>query len=327
MAKILFRVGDGLLYAGEGSAHKRYDELGTVLGIPAYQHEARIRQQIAGALDELQQVGYLARWGLRRSADRCGWVVEWFGGDVWNRIQKEIRGIEGASNYALPRPVEETAQDHSPRGAEKKVLAQLPLSFAPQAPPVGEGKRELQQDPQSAECQVPRERVGELIQLFRKHRRHPPMGRPPAHEVERAEYLLAEYGWDKAAFVVEYACQEIPKTSGRSGWGRFFGSVMSYVGEALEAYTLKQEAKKTVQAVQTGPTLKELVAKRRAELSPVEIEILRQRAIQAVKSNPFVAQWLKKYQGGEVERERDLHIERTIESFLEQELLSKLRPN
>ena len=320
LAKVLFRVGDGLLYAGEGSAHKRYDELCNVIGIPAYQHESRIHQQLSGPMKELEALGILERWALRPTADRGGWVLEWYAGETWKRIQKEVQAIEGSKSHGLPALAMESAVPQLAPHDETPGQLNLPFS---QKEPAGAQKDPGRGDaptPVDAGQAISPDQVRELIELFRKLRSHPRTGRPPAHETEKAEFLLTQFGPEKAAYIVDYACRQIRQTSGRSGWGRFFGSVMSYVGEGAEDFDRKQEEKKLRQAVNTGPTPEELLARRWAALSPTEIEIFREQARQ-LPVNPFQMDWLDKYEGEERERQRLLQIDQAAKILFRQLLV------
>ena len=308
LAKVLFRIGDGLLYAGEGSAHKRYDELCNVIGIPAYQHESRIYQQLSGPMKELVALGILERWAIRPTADREGWVLEWYAGETWKRIQQEVRAIEGSQSHGLPAIALESAVPQLSPCDETPGQLNLPFSQKEAAAPQKDPDRGDAPSSVDAGHLISPDQVRELIELFRKLRGHPRTGRPPAHETEKAEFLLSQFGPEKAAYIVDYACRQIRQTSGRSGWGRFFGSVMSYIGEGAEDFDRKREEKKLRQAVSIGPTPEELLARRWAELSPTEIEIFREQARQ-LPVNPFQMDWLDKYEGEERERQRLLQID------------------
>lgn len=316
LAKVLFRVGDVLLFRGDGFAHKRYDELCTLLGIPSFSHESRILQQLGPTMEELKSLGVIERWLLRKAAGdprSAGWVVEWFAGSTWKAMQKEIRGLGSSKEYArlessTPEPVQEGTA----------AAAQLELPLEPEKPAIEERKAN------SGAHEVALGQVTQLIQLFRKLRGHPTVGRPPAHETEKAEFLLAEYGWAKAKHVVEYACDEIRRTAGRSGWGRFFGSVMSYVGEALEDLHRKQEQKQIVKAVDTPTSIDVLVEKRLAQLSPTEIEILRKRATANVDTNPFILNWLDKIPTEDWPRQREQYISLEVSALLRKQIEATL---
>lgn len=321
LAKVLFRVGDVLLFRGDGFAHKRYDELCTLLGIPSFSHESRILQQLGPAMEELRSLGVIERWLLRKAAGdpkSAGWVIEWFAGGTWKAIQREIRGPGGLKD--CPR-LESSAPATLPDVAASSSQLELPLG--PEKP-AAENTSAGQEAFKSVAHEASPNQVTQLIHLFRKLRGHPTVGRPPAHETEKAEFLLTEYGLEKAKYVVEYACEEIRRTAGRTGWGRFFGSVMSYVGEAMEHFHRKQEEKQVVKAVDTPSPVEILVEKRLAELSTTELEILRKRATQNVDTNPFIPNWLEKYPDADRLREREKYIALEVKTLLKKQVEAEI---
>ena len=89
------------LYASknDGCFEKRYDELCAILAITEYRHLSQIKRKLGPSLDELQDLGYLSRWEVGRTAsDRAFKVVFYHGEKFTVRRELVAGGPPGEEN-------------------------------------------------------------------------------------------------------------------------------------------------------------------------------------------------------------------------------------
>jgi hypothetical protein len=324
LAKVLFRVLDTMLYAGEGSCHKRYDDLCTLLGIAQFDQPSRIKQQLDGALKELSAVGFLRTWAYKRTHDRDGWILRWFAGEEWHRLQKFYASYEGRGASVLSSSsVELALPPEDARDQPGQLL--LPLDDDRR----GAGEREsTKSDHGKAGAESPgtapvsnsaTQEVDRIIRHFHERQLGFYSGTPKTGDIETAEYLLAHYApIEKVLFCVGYGCKKFPNAQLLKG-------IMDYIPDAAVLYDREQDRKQMASAVTAGPTIDELVEQRLAAIAPEVLAALEAKAIPKLESNVYLRDYFATLQPEECERARRECVRNEVKTLLRDAVLEDLR--
>jgi hypothetical protein len=276
LSKILFAVLDVMLYAGEGHACKRYDDLCAVLGIAQKNHFSKIREQLDPAFEELKAMEYLRSVQYRRSKDDTTWTITWDAGRRWFDSGK--RGINKKGTSGLLSPIE--------RG-------QMALDFRRAAPAAATETR--------VPCVVTTGAMSEndeasgLVRIFRELKGHKKADRTVGRtERDQARTVIGNHGLEMAQEIVRYAVGEMKKTNFQAVW---FGSVLLYVDGAVRHIQDKKEAAAVAQArvgaaesarIQVESNRRQALDDAFSRLTSDELTELKTEAERKLVKNPFV---------------------------------------
>jgi len=208
-------------FSAKGTDFKKsYASLCKFLGIPAYKHFSRIKQQLDPAHEELKSMGYLYEWGYQERGERGQkqHSIRWMPADKWFD-DAEARGT------SFTRPI---------RSEEPKEEPVVPLPNT--QPLLLEAPREEQPALFSSEAE-------ELVNLFYRLFHGAASPNIPQKAVAQAETLIQTHGVKTAQYIVEFAHQKAPDTEYSPS---VFGGILHYEPIALavrEARKQREEEK------------------------------------------------------------------------------------
>jgi len=225
ISKVLIPYLDGGWFASfsaKGTAFtKSYDSLCEFLGIPAYKHFSRIKQQLDPAHEELKSMGYLHEWEYQPRGKRGQkkYNVSWMPADKWFD-DVEARG----SFFTRPIRVEEPKAE--------------PVDPFPNTEPL-----HLEAPSEEQPALLPSE-AEELVHLFYKHFYGSVPSAIPQKAVAQAESVLKDIGANQSQPFVEFAHQSATATKYEPA---YFGGIVGYAPAFLAVQEARKEQKEQEQ--------------------------------------------------------------------------------
>lgn len=159
------------------------------------------------------------------------------------RTIKELQGIQLSTGYITSIKLERTVD-----GKDYKLVVdkdqQQPLALIAEAD-TGEGREVV--PIQTQESTTLGKQARDLVNHFHKLFHHSETPHPSSKAIGQATTFIAQYGYDLAHFIVDYAHSEAPKTNYNP---QTFGGILQYTARALAAHDqarAKEKARATTE--------------------------------------------------------------------------------